>query len=171
LKYKEIKEIAEEIREGLSWYCKRVEIAGSIRRKKEDCKDIEIVAIPDTSKAYSLKRVLDKYHHLKGSFPGKYLRLQRNDGVFIDLFFCNEDNWWVIFVIRTGNADFSHFLVSRARKLGYRVDHGFVFDETDKPFEIASEEELFTILRMKWIPPKKRNLPYNGYYEFAKKQV
>jgi len=171
LKYEEIKKIAEEIKEGLSWYCKRVEIAGSIRRKKKECKDIEIVAIPDTSKAYSLKRVLDKYYRLKGSFPGKYLRLQRDDGVFIDLFFCNEDNWWVIFVIRTGNADFSHFLVSRARRLGYQVDHGFIFDGNGEPFEIASEEELFVILKMNWIPPEKRNLTFRGYYDYAKEQM
>jgi len=172
MQYKEILEIAKEVKEGLSWYCKRVEIAGSIRRKKKECNDIEIVAIPDCSKAFSLKRVLDKYLHIKGNFPGKYLRLQRKDnGVFIDLFFCNKENWWVIFVIRTGNADFSHFLVTRARKLRYRVDKGFIFDENGIPFEIESEKEVFDILKMKWIPPEKRNLTFGGYYEFTKKQI
>jgi len=34
------------IKEMLAPYCERIEIAGSVRRKKPYCKDIEIVAIP-----------------------------------------------------------------------------------------------------------------------------
>lgn len=169
MKYKEALKAAEEIREGLLYFCKRVEIGGSIRRKKKEVNDIEIIAIPDCNKAFSLKRVLDKYEHIKGTFPGKYMRLQRDDGIFIDLFFCHETNWWMIYVIRTGNADFSHFLVSRARVLGYRVEKGFIFDVKEKVIEIESEKQIFECLEMRWIPPEQRNLTFNEYYAFSKK--
>ncbi len=39
-------EIAEKTKELLAPYCERIEIAGSIRRKKPEVKDIELVAIP-----------------------------------------------------------------------------------------------------------------------------
>lgn len=39
-------EIAERIKELLAPYSERIEIAGSIRRKKPEVKDVELVAIP-----------------------------------------------------------------------------------------------------------------------------
>lgn len=38
--------IAEKIKAQLAPHCDRIEIAGSIRRKKPEVKDIEIVVIP-----------------------------------------------------------------------------------------------------------------------------
>ena len=46
MKYEEAIEIAEKVKTLLLPHCERVEIAGSVRRKKTDVKDIEIVAIP-----------------------------------------------------------------------------------------------------------------------------
>ena len=39
-------QIAERIKSELAPHCDRIEIAGSIRRKKPEVKDIEIVCIP-----------------------------------------------------------------------------------------------------------------------------
>lgn len=168
--YKEALKIAEKIKSELAPFCERIEIAGSIRRKKKEPNDVEIVAIPRGREAFELKHFLEKFKMLKGSFPGKYIRLFRNeDSIFIDLFLCTVKNYWMIFVIRTGNAEFSHFLVTRAKKLDYRVKDGMLFDENEIPFEIESEKEIFDILRMKWIPPEKRNLTFGGYHEFTKK--
>jgi len=46
MKYSEILLIAEQVKAELQPHCIRIEIAGSIRRKKPECRDIEIVAIP-----------------------------------------------------------------------------------------------------------------------------
>lgn len=173
MKYEEIKKIAEEIKSELSPLCKRVEIAGSIRRKKEEPRDIEIVAIPDSRKFFELRNYLEdseKFFIWKGKFPGKYLRLQKiKEDVYIDLFLCIEETWGVIFVIRTGNAEFSRFLVTRARKIGYSVENGRIY-EANKifPFIIESERKVFKILKMEWIPPEQRNLTFSQYYEFTK---
>lgn len=40
------KQIAEALIEELRPYCERISIAGSIRRGKQEVKDIEIVAVP-----------------------------------------------------------------------------------------------------------------------------
>ena len=47
MQYKQAKEIADNIVLMLSPFCDRIEIAGSIRRKKELIGDVEIVAIPN----------------------------------------------------------------------------------------------------------------------------
>ncbi len=172
MKYNKALNIAEQIKSELSPLCKRIEIAGSIRRKKEEPRDIEIVAIPKANKYFDLKEYLynvKRYSILKGNFPGRYMRLQRSgNGAFIDLFFCKKSTWWMIFLIRTGNADFSKFVVTRAKQIEYRVEDGKLYDENGIPFEIESEREVFDILMMRWRPPEQRNLTFCQYYEFTK---
>lgn len=46
MKYEDAILIAERVKAELEPHCERIEIAGSIRRKKPEVKDIEIVAIP-----------------------------------------------------------------------------------------------------------------------------
>lgn len=59
--------------------CEKCEIAGSIRRqKREDIKDIEIVAIPSLAGYGDLKRVVNSKWGLpdQGRFPSKYTRIR-----------------------------------------------------------------------------------------------
>jgi DNA polymerase/3'-5' exonuclease PolX len=44
--YNDAKRLADCLVKAIAPYCERIEIAGSVRRKKADVKDIEIVAIP-----------------------------------------------------------------------------------------------------------------------------
>ncbi len=172
MKYKEAFRIAKQIRWELSEFCARCEIAGSIRREKPQVNDIEIVAIPKVNRCFELKDYLyhqGRYTILKGSFPGRYMRLQRNaNDTFIDLFFCTESTWWMIFLIRTGNADFSKFMVTRAKRMGYRVEGGKLYDKKGIPVEIITEATIFNILLFPWLPPWKRNLNYRGYQDISK---
>ena len=46
MEYEVAIEIAEKVKALLLPHCERIEIAGSVRRKKPNVKDIEIVAIP-----------------------------------------------------------------------------------------------------------------------------
>lgn len=45
MKLEQALEIAEKVKALLAPHCERIEIAGSIRRKKPDVKDIEIVGL------------------------------------------------------------------------------------------------------------------------------
>ena len=53
--------------------------------------------------------------------------------------------------------------------MGYKVERGFIYDKNRIPFKIESEQEIFDILKMKWIPPEKRNLTFDEYYGYTKK--
>ncbi|MFA6066869.1 MAG: hypothetical protein WC707_06835 [Candidatus Babeliaceae bacterium] len=160
--------IAEEIKKRIAPYCKRIEIAGSVRRQKPDVGDIEICAIAP-------KRTIEFYETLrkmgairKGKFfTAKYLqmeiweRLLFNDSnsdqiINLDLFFAVPENWGYIFAIRTGSADFSHHqLANRWVKLGYKGKDGFL-TRNGVNIPVLEETHLFKLLDIDFIEPKDR---------------
>lgn len=102
------KKIADTVVELLKPHCIRIEIAGSIRREKEICGDVEIVAIPkpyDTGLfASGIASVVNQWEKVKGELEyGKTKYTQRilpesiveakGKTVYLDLFFAQEGNW------------------------------------------------------------------------------
>ncbi len=84
-------QIAEKVKAQLAPHCERIEIAGSIRRKKPDVGDIEIVAIP---KPYNIglfesgiATIVKQWEKVKGELPCKYTQRILPEGIKLDLFF------------------------------------------------------------------------------------
>ncbi len=153
--------IAEKIKAELAPFCKRIEIAGSIRRKKEEVGDIEIVAIRRNKDLYQLCGVINRWQKIKGEPTGKYTqRVYRygdgeNDTIIVDIFFATEKNWGYIFLIRTGSADFSHHMASRWSSMGFKGEEGML-TKGGVPVILKTEEELFSLLRMAYVYPEDR---------------
>ena len=112
MEYNKALKIAEDVKYHLSAYCERIEIAGSIRRRKPEVKDIEIVAIPKPYDvglfASGIATVVSKWQKVKGELPCKYTQRILPEGIKLDLFFAEPGNWGLIYAIRTGSADYSH---------------------------------------------------------------
>lgn len=135
-------------------FCKRIEIAGSIRREKPEVKDIEIVAIPADWLSFS--HVVDKLERIKGSAIGRYTQRKLPEGINLDLFMANERNWGLIFAIRTGSAEFSHkILASGWVKAGYKSIDGML-TKNGKQIEIREEVDLFNLIGIFYVEPKFR---------------
>jgi DNA polymerase/3'-5' exonuclease PolX len=160
--------IAEQLKSELLPYCDRIEIAGSIRRSKPEVKDIELVCITKKEQAslfdlpemmQPIKEFVDivnKYERVKGSAIGKYTQRILPEGIKLDLFTATKDNWGLIYAIRTGSADYSHYiLATRWVKLGYISKNGFLHKD-GKIIPVQEEQELFDLLKMPWIEPHKR---------------
>jgi len=130
--------LAARIMAELASVCVRVEIAGSIRRKKSTIGDIEIVCIPKTETVCNLfgepvstTRVAfdDKLQSLVAD--GRFAKPTKNgekfkqfgipavSGLHLDLFMATPENWGLIFAIRTGCAEFSQQLVTQRSKGGF----------------------------------------------------
>lgn len=152
--------IALQLREDLEPACRRIEIAGSIRRGKPEVKDIEIVAIPrttiepvrdlfgETSKTVEVLHLeellgdlldpelawtweLDPVQRRNGP---RYKRLRhRRTGICCDLFLTTERGWGGCLAIRTGPWDFSRALVILARRQGKHVGDGYLIHQHPKP--------------------------------------
>jgi DNA polymerase/3'-5' exonuclease PolX len=137
--------LAAMLVERLAPGCARIEVAGSVRRRKEAVKDIELVCIPKrdpTNRLETLLNVLlttcdrpifrsrrdlltamgrpvDNGPDVR-RWGERYRRfyLWGNDRygvVAVDLFLATVDNWGAIFAIRTGPDDFSKALVTHIK--------------------------------------------------------
>lgn len=158
----EAKRIAEKIKDELSPHCDRIEIAGSIRRKKAEVKDIELVAIPKPFEvglfSSGITLVLNKWEKVKGDLPCKYTQRILPDGIKLDLFFAEPENWGLIFAIRTGSAEYSHkVLASGWVKAGYQSREGYLWHGRDK-YNCREEVDLFNRIGLKYVEPEFRNL-------------
>lgn len=153
--------IALKLKDLLAPHCERIEIAGSIRRRKPEVKDIELVAIP---KPYDvglfesgIATVINQWKKVKGELPCKYTQRLLPEGIKLDLFFADENNWGLIYAIRTGSAEYSHkVLANKWVSMGYKSIEGHLY-HNEKKVSIREEKELFDILGIPFLKPEFRN--------------
>ncbi len=109
--------IAEQIKGKLAPFCERIEIAGSIRRKRPEVGDVEIVCVPKTvpcglfrdmaERVPGFVKTVNRWFAVKGNAEmGKYTQRILPDGINLDLFMLDEFDFWRQFVIRTGSAEY-----------------------------------------------------------------
>jgi len=143
-------------------HCDRIEIAGSIRREKPEVKDIEIVAIPkpyDTGLFESgIATVINQWPKVKGELPCKYTKRILPEGIKVDIFFARPENWGLILAIRTGSADYSHYVLARAWTSRRMHSQEGILHLGHTPLVVKEEKELFEICGIAWKEPKHREL-------------
>lgn len=152
--------LAEEVIKILKPYCNTIEIAGSLRRKKAYVKDIEIVAT--TSDIKRLKNNLGLYlHRNKSRFiksGNKYMNFEYKELIMIDLFIAEENNYGLIYLIRTGSALFSKNMLARWKKVsnGGYSENGYLHDPAGKTYVTKTEDDVFKLLNLDYVPPELR---------------
>jgi DNA polymerase (family 10) len=162
--YVEAYEIASRILEELKPHCLRIEIAGSLRRKKNDVGDIEIVLIPlpySTGIFESgIAAVINKWEKVKGELESgktKYTQRILPEGIKLDLFIAEEGNWGSILAIRTGSAEYSHKVLANGWvRQGFKSDSGYLYRNGEK-YEVREEEDLFRLIGIPYVNPEDRN--------------
>lgn len=165
--------LAEHLVSKLQPGCERILIAGSLRRQKREIGDIEIVAMP------MLAPTLDMFGE---AIPGQevsglddQLALLSTEGytkngskykqfgykgASVDLFIASRETWGCVATIRTGSADFTHWLVTPRNKGGGCYSHlkfseGRLMDGA-KALDTSEERLLFAALDRDWIEPVDR---------------
>ena len=156
MEYQKAKAIAEKYLNQLKPYCSRIEIAGSIRREKPEVKDIEIVAIINPLWENLFYRKVNEWEKVKGEPTGKYTQRILPEGIKLDLFMPNERNWGNIFLIRTGNWQFSKQIMNRILRMGLKQKDGYLWND-EEMLDCPEEENIFNILKMDFINPRERN--------------
>jgi DNA polymerase/3'-5' exonuclease PolX len=161
--------VAQELVERLRPACERIEIAGSIRRLKENVKDIELLVIPDLTPVprprlefgkpiprffnTSLDKMIAEMSQARlidlekdGERLKRFALLE--PGIHVDLFIVLPPaTWGVLQVIRTGPADFSHWAVTRRKRggalpNGHRVQDGAVWKGEKEVKDLTGETPI-----------------------------
>jgi DNA polymerase/3'-5' exonuclease PolX len=186
LEWRRAIDLAKDVRVLLQPACERVEIAGSLRRMRSEINDIEIVAIPKRDPFDQLQLRLTELVSNNWFMVGakskdgkkppmgpRYYRLavsvDLNPSLLpmiqLDIFaVLPPADFGVIYTIRTGSAEFSHWLVTEALRRGFKVQGGQLFkihrDEQPWRFEYipcSEERDLFQALGLDWVEPRDRD--------------
>lgn len=172
----EAETIADKVRQHISPAMDRVEVAGSIRRRKEVVGDIEICGIPgDRGRLIGLLSEVGQ--HIKPGVPGavpwepkvsaKYLRVRLAEGMNLDVFLGTPENWGGLFMMRTGSGSspdgntfhgFIPGIFGRWKKMsgGGRMTECMPTMPTGEQLHIPEEQDFFDILEMNFVPPQER---------------
>ena len=174
-------EVASRLVAIMSPVCERIEIAGSMRRRRGMVGDIEICMISAIEeRAVGLfgesEGISMQYEHAKllraegvlvdrldvrgcACFGPHYQRVLY-DGVAADIFVFEAAQWGVGFAIRTGSADFSKRLVTPRAYGGYlqagQQCKGWRLWDRGRIIETREETDFFNAIGLDWVCPEDR---------------
>jgi len=163
--------IAGELAEMLKPACLRIEIAGSIRRRRLEVGDIELLCIPKFDEGVDLLErelgwhmvngVLDYRPDKRGRIaygPKNKLLLHKPSGIGVDIFSTTEECWPVALVVRTGGKHTNIEISRRAMERGLHFHaYGRGFTRADNSELVCySEEDVFKAVGLRYLEPWER---------------
>jgi len=153
--------IAEKVKESLSPYCEKLEIAGSIRRRKPVVHDIDIVLIEKPQAALILSSLIASIGRMDLN-GDKLKRLWYGDNlpaISIDIYIATPATWATLLLIRTGSKENNIRLATIAKRKGWhlKASGDGLFD--DKGHRIAGETEqsIYEALGIPYQEPQDRD--------------
>ncbi len=142
----------------------RCEIAGSLRRKKEIIKDIDIIASSEVpSKAMEVFASHPYVEDIIGEGETKTSILLQN-GMKADLRVVSDQQYPYALHHFTGSKDYNAALRHIAKQEGLKMNEYGIFRE-DTLISCVDEKDIFKIFNMAYIPPELRE--NNGELEAA----
>lgn len=141
--------------------CDTIEIAGSMRRRKETVKDIDILITSDKPQAVMKKFVsLAFVKEVLAYGDTKSSVIAKEENIQVDVRVVDKKNFGAALLYFTGSKDFNVRLRSLANRSNYKINEYGVFKESpgkpDKFVAGKTEEEIFSLMGMDYIAPELR---------------
>jgi len=161
MSWMEADRIGEEILETIRELCTRMEVAGSVRRRRPVVHDIDIVLIPQLF-AFPDRVIMklgERWPDLKVLRRGpKIVSLVLREGVSVDLY-ASETRYFGTHLLRwTGSTEHNIKLCSRARALGLKLAVSRGVERDGQVIASRTEEDIFEALKMDYVPPEEREV-------------
>lgn len=112
--------IAQDLLKLLAPLCQRIELAGSLRRRKEWVHDIDVIVIPYAPAVFAQK-VMELYGRKPEKIGPKYIELASYQGVQVDCYLADLRTWPTLLLIRTGSKEHNIKLCSKAKAMGLQL--------------------------------------------------
>jgi len=154
MKLQEALSIFNEIYYRLKPHCEKIIAAGSIRRQKDEIRDIDIVLIP--TNPGQLSQEIDRLG--PPIADGEKLRRVEYNGTQVDIYYANQKTWATLLLIRTGSRENNIGLCSQAQSLGMKLkaNGDGIIDAGGHLIPIESEEQIYQILGLPYHEPWER---------------
>ena len=135
-------------------------LAGSLRRKKETVGDIDVIITANHRSWKKIIRMITMLPQVKKVLAAGQTKasiiLNKND-VQVDIRIVHEDELGAALVYFTGSKEHNIQLRTIGKQKGWKVNEYGVFDErTGKRLASATEEEIYSLFGLHFIPPEKR---------------
>lgn len=146
--------VANEVLATLKPFANRIEIVGSIRRKRRIVNDIDILIEPLNT--FGLGEAIAGLLGLTSR--GDKIQRGTYKGIQIDVYFADTNTWDTLKLIRTGSAGHNIRLTSLAKRRGWHLYADGRGLMNDKGKIVArSEEEIFNALSITYLLPESRD--------------
>ena len=165
MRLQEAKTIAKRVKEALTPYCDRIEIAGSIRRQKPIVHDIDIVMIPKPEAAFKgggprwmTTNLIASMGTIEMDGPKiKRLRLAEQN-ITIDIYLATPATWATLLLIRTGSKENNIRLCSLAKRKGWQLkaNGDGLFDDENNRVAGDTEKSIYEALGVPYQEPEER---------------
>lgn len=173
---------AAQVTNALQGLYERILVVGSIRRRRPEVNDIDIVLIPD----YSDYRIPDALHFTTGivrlepektwfqNIPKvlkeklkmklkmggpellRFELFEDPDFLQVDIYRATPETWGVLSLVRTGSKEHNIMLCARAKRLGLMLSAKQGVLQDDKIIANRTEEEIFKALGLEFVAPEQR---------------
>lgn len=176
--------VAKELCDLLKPITDRLVVAGSLRRRKAEVGDVEILYVPkfeqrpnkedffagpvhinlvdELLESLLARGVLAKRLNALDSEmwgPKNKLAVHVASAIPVDLFLATESNWFNYLVCRTGGAENNTAIASAAQRKGWKwnpYNAGFT-DDQGAEVPVKSERDVFDLAGLKYLEPWERS--------------
>ena len=185
MKLQEASALANQIVLSIEHLCdpEHVVVVGSVRRKRPEVHDIDIVLIPQSWMWNTISNILKnelsaqiveagqelarlKVPRISSENVRGWLQKERQDllavidahPVQVDLYRARPETWGVLLLIRTGSIQHNIKLCSLARQKGMMLSAAKGVIKDGKVIASRTEEEIFKALGIDFVEPEKREV-------------
>jgi len=132
--------------------------AGSLRRAKETVGDLDLLVTgPGAADALEKFVVHPRAHEVLGKGPNKASIKYGLEGLQVDLRALATESYGAALLYFTGSKEHNIVLRSRAQKMGLTLnEYSLAKLDDNTPVASATEEEIYGVLGLDWIPPELR---------------
>jgi len=152
-KGKHILDLSKRIAKQIKPYCKKIIVAGSIRRGATNPKDIDIVLIPRD------KNKLEEFLFGKGKKiqGGEHESTWKIEGVKVEFYYTSDEEWGAGLLAYSSKKGSEIGLRVIARLKGFKLNNHGLFDrKTGKRIAGKTEREIYSALGRKYKEPRER---------------
>lgn len=133
----------------------RWEVCGSLRRKKAEVGDVDLVILPAEGRE---EVVMERLRGLFGSQKnGKPARTGKVEGVQVDVGVADRESWGAQVLFLTGSKEWNVMMRARAKRMGFLLNEKGCFERgTGRRVAGRTEEEIFEKLGLEFRKPEER---------------